>query len=129
MSHIDTVHPFLGAFIMLILAITIFSVILKASSFIGKKLANRDTQRLKSAIYECGPEALKQPNKIKGHYYLIAVLFILFDIEIIFMFPWAVDFKILGIFGLIEMFLFIGLLILGYIYALRKGAFNWQSIR
>ena len=60
---------------------------------------------------------------------MVAVLFILFDVEIIFMFPWAVDFKILGIFGLVEMVLFIVLLTIGFVYAWKKGALDWQSIR
>ena len=57
------------------------------------------------------------------------MLFILFDVEIIFMFPWAVNFKILGVFGLVEMAFFIVLLGIGFIYAWKKGALNWQSIR
>ena len=53
----------------------------------------------------------------------------LFDVEVVFMFPWAVDFKILGVFGLVEMVLFIALLVIGFVYAWSKGAFKWQHIR
>jgi len=92
-------------------------------------LADRRDERLKGEIYESGPEAVKQPNRMNSHFFLIAVLFILFDVEIIFMFPWAVNFKILGVFGLVEMAFFIVLLGIGFIYAWKKGALNWQSIR
>lgn len=59
----------------------------------------------------------------------MALLFILFDVEIIFMFPWAVDFQVLGMFGFVEMILFIFLLLIGFVYAWRKGALQWQSMK
>ena len=74
-------------------------------------------------------ERPKQPNTISVQFYLIALLFILFDVEIIFMFPWAVDFKALGWFGLVEMILFILLLAIGFVYAWKKGALEWHSIK
>ncbi|MBR8463233.1 NAD(P)H-quinone oxidoreductase subunit 3 [Campylobacter sp. faydin G-24] len=129
MSHSDAISPYFGAFVILLLATFSFSLIVFLSSHIGKKLANRNTERLKLQIYECGPEAVKQPNRINIHYFLYAILFLLFDVEVIFMYPWAVDFKLLGIFGLIEMILFVTLLIIGFIYAWGKGAFEWQGIR
>ena len=129
MSRMLFAHPYFGAFFMLILSFIMFGVIVKLSLLIGNKFANKNDERLKSAIYESGPESVKQPNSINSHFFLVAVLFILFDVEIIFMFPWAVDFKYLGIFGLVEMVLFIVLLMIGFIYAWRKGALDWQSIR
>jgi len=60
---------------------------------------------------------------------LFALLFLLFDVEIIFMFPWAVDFKVLGWFGFAEMLMFIGLLAIGFVYAWKKGALEWHNIR
>ncbi|MFH2003119.1 MAG: NADH-quinone oxidoreductase subunit A, partial [Planctomycetota bacterium] len=59
-------------------------------------------------------------------YYVVAILFILFDIEIVFMFPWAINLKQLGGLGFIEMFIFVGILGLGLIYAWRKGALEWE---
>ena len=129
MTRMAFEHPYFGAFFMLILAFVVFSLIVKLSSIIGNKFANQNDERLKSAIYESGPESIKQPNRMNSHFFLVAVLFILFDVEIIFMFPWAVDFKILGAFGLIEMVLFIVLLTIGFVYAWKKGALDWQSIR
>jgi len=122
-------HPYFGIFVMLILAFCIFSLIVKLSSVVGSKLADKRDERLKGEIYESGPEAVKQPNRMNSHFFLTAVLFILFDVEIIFMFPWAVNFKILGAFGLAEMVFFIVLLGVGFIYAWKKGALDWQSIR
>nr|WP_314118796.1 NAD(P)H-quinone oxidoreductase subunit 3 [uncultured Campylobacter sp.] len=129
MSRIPLQSPYFGIFIMLILAFCVFSLIVKLSSLVGSRLADRRDERLKGEIYESGPEAVKQPNRMNSHFFLIAVLFILFDVEIIFMFPWAVNFKILGVFGLVEMAFFIVLLGIGFIYAWKKGALNWQSIR
>ena len=59
-------------------------------------------------------------------FYLVAVLFILFDIEVVFFLPWAVTFRQLGLFGLVEMFIFIVILLVGYVYAWKKGALEWE---
>lgn len=59
-------------------------------------------------------------------FYLVAILFIVFDVEAVFLFPWAVNFRSLGLFGLIEMFIFIGVLFAGFVYVLRKGALQWD---
>lgn len=129
MSHMDVAHPYFGAFFMLALATGAFFAIAGLASFVGGKLARTDTEKLKLTIYECGPQPTKQPNRISAHFYVFALLFILFDVEIIFMFPWAVDFKILGWFGFVEMVLFIALLAIGFIYAWNKGALEWQNIK
>ncbi|MBN2722200.1 MAG: NAD(P)H-quinone oxidoreductase subunit 3 [Sulfurovaceae bacterium] len=129
MTHIVTEHPYFGIFVLFILTFVAFSATLNLQRFISRKLARRDTEKLKMSIYECGPEVTKQPNTISVQFYLIALLFILFDVEIIFMFPWAVDFKALGWFGLVEMILFILLLAIGFVYAWKKGALEWHSIK
>ena len=129
MSHSELDSTYLGAFIILLLATCSFSLITFLSSKISKKLANRNTERLKVGFYECGPTTVKQPNKINIHYFFYGILFILFDVEVIFMYPWAVDFRLLGLFGLIEMLLFVAILLIGFTYAWQKGVFKWQSIR
>ncbi|WP_103583235.1 NAD(P)H-quinone oxidoreductase subunit 3 [Campylobacter concisus] len=129
MSHSELESTYFGAFIILLLATCSFCLITFLSSKISKKLANRNTQRLKLSFYECGPTTVKQPNKINIHYFFYGILFILFDVEVIFMYPWAVDFRLLGIFGLIEMLLFVAILLIGFAYAWQKGVFKWQSIR
>jgi len=122
-------HPYFGAFMLLLITFSVFSVTLFVARFVSHKLARLDTEKLKLTVYECGPEVTKQPNAISTQFYLFALLFILFDVEIIFMFPWAIDFKILGWFGFVEMILFILLLTIGFIYAWKKGALEWHSIK
>ncbi|NPA61799.1 MAG: NAD(P)H-quinone oxidoreductase subunit 3 [Epsilonproteobacteria bacterium] len=129
MTHVINNHPYLGVFFLFIATVGAFNATLFLSRFISRKLARLDTEKLKLTIYECGPEVTKQPNTISAQFYLIALLFILFDVEIIFMFPWAIDFKLLGWFGFAEMILFILLLTIGFIYAWKKGALEWHSIK
>jgi len=122
-------HPYFGIFFLFVVTVVAFNATLFAARFISRKLAKLDTEKLKLTIYECGPEVTKQPNTISTQFYLIALLFILFDVEIIFMFPWAIDFILLGWFGFTEMILFILLLTIGFIYAWKKGALEWHSIK
>jgi NADH-quinone oxidoreductase subunit A len=129
MTHVITQHPYFGVFVLFVLTSVAFPVTLFLARFVSRKLSRLDTERLKLSIYECGPEVTKQPNTISVQFYLIALLFILFDVEIIFMFPWAIDFKLLGWFGFVEMILFIVLLTIGFIYAWKKGALEWHSIK
>jgi NADH-quinone oxidoreductase subunit A len=77
--------------------------------------------------FESGIEVIgnaRTPISIK--YFLVAILFVLFDVEVIFMYPWAVNFKALGSQGMIEMFIFMATLLLGFIYIIKKGALNWD---
>jgi len=129
MTHVITEHPYFGVFVLFALTAVAFPATLWAARFVSRKMARLDTERLKLSIYECGPEVTKQPNTISVQFYLIALLFILFDVEIIFMFPWAIDFKLLGWFGFVEMLLFILLLTIGFVYAWKKGALEWHSIK
>jgi NADH-quinone oxidoreductase subunit A len=129
MTHVITQHPYYGVFILFALTAIAFTATLFLARMVSRKLAKLDTEKLKLTIYECGPEVTKQPNTISAQFYLIALLFILFDVEIIFMFPWAIDFKLLGWFGFAEMILFILLLAIGFVYAWKKGALEWHSIK
>lgn len=92
------------------------------------KLGPKRKTKIKNDAFECGIESqgnARAPFSIK--YFLVAILFVLFDVEVIFMYPWAVNFKELGVFGLIEMFSFMALMIVGLIYIIRKGALNWEK--
>ena len=82
----------------------------------------RKSQPYESGMTPYGPGT----RRMSVRYYLVAVLFILFDIEVVFFLPWAVVFKKLGLFGLFEMLVFIGILLVGYIYAWKKGALEWE---
>jgi len=81
----------------------------------------------KLSPYECGnPPFMDARQRVFVRYYLIAVLFVLFDLEVVFLYPWAIVYKKLGLFALIEMILFILILLFGYFYAWRKGALEWD---
>jgi NADH-quinone oxidoreductase subunit A len=83
-------------------------------------------QPTKLQPYECGVETTSEAwGRQSVHYYVIAVLFVIFDVEVLFLFPWAVQFKVLGLFGLIEMGVFLLILIVAYLYAWKKGALQW----
>lgn len=76
--------------------------------------------------YECGIDPIKDArDRFSVRFYIIAMLFLIFDVETVFLLPWAIVFDQLAIFGLIEMLIFIGILVVGYYYAWRKGALNW----
>ena len=129
MGHPVVSHPYFGAFVFFVLTFVAFIATTNISRFVSRKLARLDNEKLKLSVYECGPEVSKQPNTMSAQFYLFALLFILFDVEIIFMFPWAIDFKVLGMFGFVEMIIFIVLLTIGFIYAWKKGALEWHSIK
>ncbi len=82
----------------------------------------RKSQAYESGMTPIGPGTRRMPVR----FYMIAVLFILFDIEVVFFLPWAVVFRQLGVFGLIEMLVFIVILLVGYVYAWKKGALEWE---
>jgi NADH-quinone oxidoreductase subunit A len=82
---------------------------------------------IKNAAYECGVEPVGTAReRFSIKFYMVAVLFILFDIEAVFLYPWAVAFKQLGLYGLIEGLLFIGILLVGYLYLIKKRALEWD---
>ena len=83
----------------------------------------------KLMAYECGNDPIRLPRgeRFSVKFYVVAMLFIIFDIETIFLFPWAVSFRSLGLFGLIEMAIFIALVFVAYVYIWRKGGFEWAA--
>ena len=86
---------------------------------------NPDSEKL--SPYECGFEAFEDARmKFDVRYYLVAILFILFDLEIAFLFPWAVVLQEIGWFGLVSMLIFLGILVVGFIYEWKKGALEWE---
>lgn len=89
-------------------------------------LGPRRPSRIKLAAYECGMEPTGDARKrFSVKFYLVAMVFILFDVEVIFLYPWAVIFHELRMFGFVEMLLFVGLVFPGFIYLWRKGIFDW----
>jgi NADH-quinone oxidoreductase subunit A len=100
-----------------------------AASTIGLStiIVPRRRNATKDAPYECGVEPVGNARgRFTIKFYLVAVLFILFDIEAVFLYPWAVTFRQLGLYGLVEMILFIVILFVGYVYLLKKKALEWD---
>lgn len=106
------------------------SAMLGVGMLVGARLlrveAKVDTPT-KYVTYECG-EVAETSAWIRFHprYYIVALIFVLFDVEAVFLFPWALNVRELGSFAVYDMFVFIGVLLLGWAYALRKGALRWQ---
>ncbi len=109
--------------IMIIVATLIAAIAIGLGELLGpKKKTKVKGEAYESGIPAIGPGTRRMPVR----FYLIAVLFILFDIEVVFFLPWAVVFRKLGLFGLAEMGVFIVILLIGYIYAWKKGALEWE---
>ena len=94
---------------------------------LGFVLAPSKPDKEKLSAYECGFEAFDNARmKFDVRYYLVAILFIIFDLEIAFLFPWAIVLKDIGLFGFIAMLIFLGILVIGFIYEWKKGALEWE---
>ena len=94
---------------------------------LGWVLGPRRPDAEKASPYECGFEAFEDSRtKFDVRYYLVAILFIIFDLEIAFLFPWAVSLDAIGGFGLLSMAVFLGVLVVGFVYEWKKGALEWD---
>lgn len=127
-------NAYFGVFILFVLSFFAFNWTLKIQHFVSKKISSSKGDKLKFSAYECGPTPLKQQVRLSNNFFVIALLFVLFDVEVVFMIPWAMIYKTFvseGLGGLvfIEMVSFIVMLALGLIYAYKKGALSWQPIR
>jgi NADH-quinone oxidoreductase subunit A len=114
---------YLPIIVQFVLAAGFVVVTMLVTHLIGPKR----NSKVKDDTWECGIEPVgdaRAPISIK--YFLIAILFVLFDVEIIFMYPWAVNFKQLGLTGFVEMVLFMALLLVGFYYIIRKGVLKWE---
>jgi NADH-quinone oxidoreductase subunit A len=116
-------NEYLPIAIQFIVAVGFVVTTMVATHLLGPKRKSK----IKLDTFECGIESqgnARIPFSIK--YFLVAILFVLFDVEVIFMYPWAVNFKELGITGLIEMLIFLVLLLTGFFYIIKKGALKWE---
>jgi NADH-quinone oxidoreductase subunit A len=110
--------------LILMLAGTVFAV---GSLLVGSLVRPSRPYHAKLMPYESGAPTFSDARaKFPMRYYIIAMLFVIFDIETVFLYPWAIIFKELGLFGLVEMLLFIAILLVGYFYAWKKGALEWD---
>lgn len=116
-------QEYLPILIFIAISLLIGVVAFSAGAIIGP----RKPDAAKNSPYECGFEAFDDARmKFDVRYYLVAILFIIFDLEIAFLFPWAIVLDKIGLFGLLAMGVFLGLLIVGFIYEWRKGALEWE---
>ncbi|MCA0363874.1 MAG: NADH-quinone oxidoreductase subunit A [Bacteroidetes bacterium] len=110
--------------IQFFVALAFVGVTIFATHVLGPRLKSKR----KEDPFECGIESRGDARfPLSVRYFLIAILFVLFDVEVIFMYPWAVNFKKLGWFGFTEMLLFVALLMAGFFYILKKGVLNWDE--
>ena len=118
-------HPYVPILILGVLATIFVAGTLVTSALVGPKRYNR----AKLDSYECGIEPTPQPvggGRFPVKYYITAMLFIVFDIEIIFLYPWAVAFDQMALFGLVEMVIFIATVFIAYTYVWRRGGLEWD---
>ena len=114
---------YIGVVIFLVLAGTVAG----AFVFLGSVLGPKKPSKVKSEPFECGEVPLSLPiGQLSVKYYLTAMLFILFDVELVFIYPWAVAYRGLGVSGLVEMLIFLLILMVGFFYAWDNGALEWQ---
>ncbi|HET7817757.1 MAG TPA: NADH-quinone oxidoreductase subunit A [Bacteroidia bacterium] len=114
-------------FLPIVITFLVAAGFVVTTMFATHLLGPKRKTKIKQDVFECGIEAqgnARAPFSIK--YFLVAILFVLFDVEVIFMYPWAVNFKELGIVGFIEMLLFITFFLIGFYYILKKGALKWE---
>lgn len=118
-------NPFVPILIMLGVALAMALGGLAASAVIGPKVMNR----VKLADYECGVEPTpqaEQGGRFPIRFYLVAMTFIIFDIEVVFLYPWAVDFSTLAVFGLVAILAFLVMITVPFVYEWRRGGFEWD---
>jgi NADH-quinone oxidoreductase subunit A len=110
-------------YVPILIMVGLVSAFAIASLAMSALIGPRRPRPAKSDPYECGitPERLPAAERYPVKFYVIAMLFIIFDVEAVFLYPWAVEFRALGLFGLVEMVVFIGLVFVAYAYVLKKG--------
>ena len=114
-------------YVAIALLIVIATAVALIAIGLGTLFGPKKESAAKSMPYESGMNPYGEgTRRMPVRFYLVAVLFILFDIEVVFFLPWAITFRQLGLFGLIEMLIFIVILLVGYVYAWKKGALEWE---
>ena len=117
----------LGNYLPILIFLMVTTVMGSAFIILGKLLGPSRPDAEKNSPYECGFEAFEDSRmKFDVRYYLVAILFIIFDLEIAFMFPWSIVLDKIGTFGLLAMAVFLGVLVIGFIYEWKKGALEWE---
>ena len=118
---------YLPVLIFLVLATVLAAVLLGLGAILGRLGVRHKHDAAKLSAYECGFEAFEDSRgRFDVRYYLVAILFIVFDLEIAFLFPWAITLNEIGLFGYLSMMLFLAILVVGFIYEWKKGALEWE---
>jgi NADH-quinone oxidoreductase subunit A len=116
------IYGYIPIVIFFLIALLLPVVLLTLSRLIHRRVYGRE----KLMPYECGIDPIGDAHeRFSVRFYIIAILFLVFDVEVVFLFPWAIIYDKLALFGLVEMLIFIGILVVGYYYAWRKGALEW----
>jgi NADH-quinone oxidoreductase subunit A len=124
---VEVLSNYLPILIFLVIATALAIVMLVLGSGLGRYFSRFHDDKAKRSPYECGFEAFEDSRmKFDVRYYLVAILFIVFDLEIAFLFPWAVALGKIGGFGLIAMAVFLTILVVGFVYEWKKGALEWD---
>ena len=119
-------NPMPQNYIPVFIFVAVVAVLIPITLIAAKLVRPENPNRVKLMPYECGIDPVDNSRgRYTVRYYLVAILFVVFDVETIFLFPWAVKFKALGMFGLLEMLIFLAILIVGYIWIWKKGALEW----
>jgi NADH-quinone oxidoreductase subunit A len=113
-------------YVPIFLFLAVVGTLIPATLLVARVVRTQRPNREKLMPYECGidPEGTSR-GRYTVRFYIVAILFVIFDVETIFLFPWAVKFKALGVFGLVEMLVFLGVLVVGYVWIWKKGALEW----
>jgi NADH-quinone oxidoreductase subunit A len=113
-------------YVPIFLFVGIVAVLIPLTLLLAKLVRPENPNRTKLMAYECGVDPIGDSRqRYTVRFYIVAILFVVFDVETIFLFPWAVQFKALGVFGLVEMLIFLAILIVGYVWIWKKGALEW----
>ncbi len=114
-------------YIGIVVAFVLAGLFAGVSVVLASVLGPKKPSIVKSEPFECGEVPFSLPvGRLSVKFYLTAILFILFDVELVFLYPWAVAYRGLGVFGLVEMVIFLGVLMVGFFYAWDNGALEWQ---
>ena len=114
-------------YVPIFLFLAVVGTLIPVTLLVARIIRTQSPNRVKLMPYECGIDPY---DSARGRYtvrfYLIAILFVVFEVETIFLFPWAVKYRALGLFGFVEMLVFLGILLIGFAYAWKKGALEWE---
>ena len=121
----EALNDYLPVLLLLLFAVTVAAAMLVLSVLLGKR---GKSHPVKDSAFECGMVPFTTGRRrFSVKFYVVAMLFLIFDVEVVFLYPWAIQYKSLGLFAFVEMLIFLGVLFLGWVYVVRKGALEWTS--